>query len=151
MRNLTEFHELVWHNQAPIVLSYWPDEKTEAEEWDLLNTRFYPDDLGPSQLTNIRIDNLLVSGINAIRDRHDLSKSDVIRALIRLGMAQLDGEFVNPAEQQSFPLDKLGGVGGRAPDDSKAARTSANGGGRTAPRSASPSQRPHAKQNPEAA
>lgn len=147
MRNLTEFQELVWHAQAPVTLSYLPDERSEAEEWDLLQSRFYPDDLGPSKLTNVRLDNLLVSGIMAIRERYDLSKSDTVRALIRLGMAQLDGEFINPADQESFPLEKLGGVGGSAPYGSTEAQGNSPANWTNAQKRSSSPKHPHAHQN----
>ncbi len=147
MRNLKEFHELVWDAQQPIMLSYVPDERSEAEEWDLFMTRFYPDDLGAPAFMNVRMDNLLMSGINAIRERYDLSKSDTVRALIRLGMAQLDGEFVNPADQESFPLEKLGGVEGSAPYGSTEAQTATPTSWTNARKRNSPSQHPHEHQN----
>lgn len=147
MRNLKEFHELVWHNQAPILLRYLPDEVTEADEYDLMMTRFYPDDLGTQSFMNVRIDNLLMSGIEAIRDHYDLSKSDCVRTLIRLGIAQLEGEFINPADQESLSLEKTGGVGGSAPYGSTDGQSDSPANWTNPRKLGSSSKHPHGHQN----
>jgi len=151
MRNLTEFHSLVWEARSPIDLIYVPDDATAGEEAERMWSRYYPEDLGPAGITGVRIDNLLMSGVEAIRKEYDMGKSECIRMLIRLGMNVLDGEFVDPAECLSLPLDKDGGVGGSAPYGStEAGKPSATGTSMPHKRRASPSL-PHAKQNPEAA
>ena len=111
---LSDFHKTVWEAGSDIELIYVPDSQVEELEEAHMHRPHYADQLGFDHYMNVRLDNLTLSGIEAIRNEYGLSRSDCVRNLIRLGIESMCGVFVEPMRQL-----ELGGVGGSAPYDSQ--------------------------------
>lgn len=100
----------------------------------------------------VRSDTLLTSCIDLLCQHYDMSRGDVVRRLLRIGLGELKGHFFEVTEPIAATAGSVRGEGAGSPFDSQSqpgvtvvsARPPAPGRKR-------PADHPHAEQNPEAA
>ena len=135
------------YGEQPRILFFEDEEQFEINEQFLWNDiegakQWREIDADLDERIHFRCNALLANCVDAVAQQHDISRGDLVRRLIFIGLAKLEGELLEDTDQL-----QLGGVGGSAPYGSTEAQTATPTSWTNAGKLSPGSKHPHEHQN----